>query len=161
MAKYLERNETLPPLNKLEYRFISNLYRYLTRQESGDDFRRQLYDDYIKLINICYFPNREDISQEWIDVIYTQCNILIDRDYLGPWTFIILNNSSHYRKIKQVLELIKNWSENPLYYGYAAMNEFFIVLDFLRKRFDSDKINIQDEVGKWPRQLRKRKGRKW
>ena len=42
---------------------MRNLYRYLTRQESGDDFRRQLYNDYINLINV-YLSLRDPNNKE-------------------------------------------------------------------------------------------------
>jgi len=156
MSNYLERNKKLSPLNTLEYIFIRSVYRYLTKQEQSKEEKNKLYKNYIELINICYFPNREEICRDWIEIIYRQCNILLDRDYYGPLTFITLNDHWHYKKMQQVLDLIKIWSENPLYYGYASKEEFFRTMDFLRKQFNSQKIDMYNAVGKWPRKFRKR-----
>jgi hypothetical protein len=160
MANYLQRNQKMSPLNTLEYIFLRDLYRYLTKQEVGSDFRLNLYNNYIKLINTCYFPNREDISKEWVEIIYKQCLILLDREMESHRTFIYLNSWNHYQKMIQVLDLIKNWSLNPLYYGYASKKEFFEDIDFLRKIFSENKIDIYSAVGKWPKKFRKRFERK-
>ena len=160
MNNYYERNRKLSPLNRLEHSFLKNLYLYLTKQEAGDEFRLELYNDYIRLINVCYFPNREDISRECADVIYIQCNILLDREMVGPLTFIYLNSWNHYQKMKQVIDLIKNWSLNPLYYGHATYKELFEDMDFLRKQFNRYRIDMHADVGKWPRKFRKRFNRK-
>lgn len=156
LANYVKRNNKLSPLYQKEYLFLKHLYWYLTRQDQGKDFRKELYEEYINLINICYFPNKEDFSLDWAEVIYYQCNILIDREYQSPITFIMLNDSRHYLKLKQTVELIYNWSQNPLYCGYASEKEFYKDIDFLRKQFSKDKIDMYEAVGKWPRKFRKR-----
>jgi hypothetical protein len=160
MANYLDKNKKLSPLNNLEYVFLRDMYWYLTKQELSQEHKKRLYKNYIELINICHFPNCEEISLNWVEIIYTQCKILLDRDYSGPRTFIVLNDNWHWGKMHQVLDLIKLWSVNPLYYGYASEKEFFIVIDFLRKQFNEQRRNIYHEVGKWPREFRKRFGRK-
>lgn len=131
-------------------------YQYLTKQVQTKEFKHQIYLDYIKLINVCHFPNREEVSLTWINIIHKQCCILLDRDHTNPSTFVLLNNEWHWLKMHQVVDLIKIWSINPLYHGYASESEFFEVMDFLRKQFNDHQINIYKAVGKWPRKFRKR-----
>jgi hypothetical protein len=71
-----------------------------------------------------------------------------------------MNSRWHYLKMLDIIKLIKNWGLNPLYYGYASQKEFFDDIDFLRKIFSENKIDIHSAVGKWPRKFRKRFGRK-
>lgn len=160
MSNYYERTGRLSPLNQLEYNFLRDLYLYLTRQENGDEFRMNLYNSYTRLINICYFPNLTSIDKKKVDIIHQQCLILLRREMLTNWSFIYLNRCDHYQKMVQVIELLKNWSLNPLYYGYASYKEFFEGIDFLRKQFNQYKIDMHADVGKWPRRFRKRFHRK-
>ncbi len=132
-------------------------YLYLTKQELGKDFKDELYKRYSRLVNVCYFPNREVICPDTVETIHAQMNILLDRDYSSPLTFINLNDSWHYSKMKQVVELLRIWNLNSFYYGYADQKEFFESMDFLRKQFNSQKIDIYAAVGKWPRKFRKRR----
>lgn len=156
MANYIHRTGTLSPLNTLEYVFMRSLYRYVTKQDQSKEEKERLYKNYIELINICHFPNREDICPDWVEIIYRQCNILLDRDFSGPRTFMILNDEWHWAKMHQVLDLMKIWSLNPLYYGHASHEEFFKAMDFLRKQFNENKADLYANVGKWPRKFRKR-----
>jgi hypothetical protein len=156
MANYMEKNGKFSPMNELEYIFLKELYMYLTKQEMSTDFKKQLYTDYIKLINLAYWCNRTDLNREMIDIIYKQCQLIVEGQYKGPLTFIMLNNKWHYQKFMQVLDLLYNWSINPQYYGYASEKEFFNDMDFLRKQFTENKIDIYAAVDKWPREFRKR-----
>ena len=156
MLNYYERNHKYSPLNFLEYNFLKLLYFYLTKQVMSVETKDTLYDNYIRIINLGYWCNRSDLNREMIDVIYKQCNIILEQQYSGPLTFIMLNNHQHYKKMKQVIELMHNWSINPQFYGYASKNEFFKDIDFLRKQFTENKIDIYSAVDKWPKEFKKR-----
>jgi len=156
MANYMERTGKYSPMNKLEYIFLKELYMYLTKQKLSKEFKKQLYSNYIKLINLGYWCNRADLNKEMQDIIYLQYQIILEAQYTGPVTFIMLNDKWHYHKMHQVLELIYNWSINPQYYGYASEKEFFEDMNFLRKQFTENKIDIYAAVDKWPREFRKR-----
>ena len=158
MANYIEKNKKLSPLNQLEYQFLRKIYWYLTKFKTDKEFKKDFYDIYIKLINLMHWCNREEINPEMLNIIFLQLEILLDRDFSGPYTFITLNNVSDYKEIKTVLKALKIWSLNPIYYGYASEKEFFSAMDILRKRIKKQDLYYQ--VGKWPREFRLRKGRK-
>ena len=156
MSNYMEKTGKYSPMNELEYIFLKELYMYLTKQEMSKEFRKQLYLNYIKLINLGYWCNRTDLNHDMIGIIYKQCQLIIEAQYTGPITFIMLNDKWHYHKLLQVVDLIYNWSINPQFYGYATEKEFFKDMDFLRKQYTENKIDIYDAVAKWPREFRKR-----
>jgi hypothetical protein len=156
MQNYIDRNQKFSPLNKAEYIFLKELYWYLTKQQMSKEFKKQLYENYIKIINLGYWCNRTDLNYDMIDTIYIQCQLILEDQYNGPATFILLNDSKHYQKLLQVIDLIYTWSINPLYYGYASEKEFFEDMDFLRKQFTENKVDIYAAVDKWPREFRKR-----
>jgi hypothetical protein len=156
MQNYIDRNGKYSPMNRLEYVFLKELYWYLTKQQMSSDFKKQLYENYIKLINLGYFCNRSDLNLEMMEIIHLQCQLILEENYSGPMTFIMLNNNWHYEKMLQIIDLIYNWSINPQYYGYASEKEFFNDMDFLRKQFTENKVDIYSAVDKWPREFRKR-----
>jgi hypothetical protein len=156
MANYIHKNGTMSPLNRLEYVFLRRLYRYVTKQHQEPGEKDRLYKNYIELINICYFPNREEICPDMVEIVYKQCNILLDRDFSGPRTFMILNDEWHWIKMHQIVDLMKAWSLNPLYHGYACKPQFFEAMGFLRKQFNENQQDMYANVGKWPRKFRKR-----
>ena len=156
LINYLDRNHKLSPLNKVEYLFLKKLYWYLTKQVQTQESKEELYYLYQKLFNVCFFPNRETININMVNIIYTQCQILLEREYKSPWSFIILNKQSHYQKLQNILLLLKNWTINEKRGPYMDEKEFWENMEFLRKEFNSDRIDIHYEVGKWPKKLRKR-----
>jgi len=156
MSKYIERTGKYSPMNELEYIFLKELYMYLTKQEMSKEFKKQLYTNYIKLVNLSYWCNCSEPNPEMQKIIYKQCNIILDWQYIGPFTFIMLNNNWHYEKMKQVIDLLYNWSINPHYYGYASEKEFFNNMNFLRKQFTENKVDLYAAVDKWPKEFRKR-----
>ncbi len=81
---------------------------------------------------------------------------LLDIDYNSNRTFITLNNTNHYLGMQQVLAMLYTWSRHPMYYGYASEGEFIQSIEFMRSRFNHHRINLFNEVGKWPRKFRKR-----
>ena len=81
---------------------------------------------------------------------------LLDVDFSSNRTFITLNNVDHYLGMQQVLAMLYTWSRNPLYYGYASEEEFYRSIEFMRKAFTGKHIDLFEEVGKWPRNLRRR-----
>jgi len=158
MIDYSDRTGKFSPLNQLEYNFLKMLYMFLTKQYQSPDSKHRLYEAYIKLVDVTYFPNRSTPNPELIDIIYKQFQIILDNEYKGPYTFILLNSELHYQKMFRVLKLIKNWQQNPDYYGFATEKEFYDLLFFIRRIFSKDKYNIDIEkaVGKWPKKLRQR-----
>jgi hypothetical protein len=156
----LNRIRSMPPLYKKEYVFLKELYMYLSKQVLTQEFKDNLYINYTELVDTCYFPNRETICFPMVETLYLQGLNILEREYNGPVTFIILNNENHYLKMRKILELLYNWSLNPEYYGFASEPEFWEAMEFLRKEFNKTKIDIEYQVGKWPRKFRKRRIRK-
>ncbi len=140
----------------MEYNLLNQMYRYLTKQETSYEFKEDLYHSYIKLTDKCYFPNKEEIDLNWVRIFCNQMRVLLDRDYNSPMTFLILNDSRHYQKMHQLIDIIELWNTDPEFYGFADYGEFYKVLDAYRKQFNYLKIDIPAAVGKWPRKDRKR-----
>ena len=160
MANYIERNKKLSPLNRLEYIFLRDLYRYLTKQILNQESKKRLYMYYIRLVDLCYFPNRPNFNKKIADVIYMQCLILLERDFNSEYTFILLNDFRHFQKIQKTLELLYNWAYSEDKGHFLSEREFWENMEFIRKEFNSEKIDLNYQVGKWPKKLRKRFWRK-
>jgi hypothetical protein len=107
-------------------------------------------------MDLCFFPNRDSINPEMVETIYLQCLILLERDFSGPKTFILLNKDWHYYKMRSILELFYNWALNEEKGHYLDEKEFWETMEFIRKEFNKETIDIYYEVGKWPKKLRKR-----
>ncbi len=99
------------------------------------------------------------MCKDWVNIIYDGINLIIDREYSGPRSFIILNDRWHYLHLRKAIDYIKEFSEDPQYYSFADFGEFYTVVDLLRTEFNHHKIDIPSAVGKWPRKDRKRFGR--
>lgn len=156
MQDYLSRNGKRSQLHILEYVFLKHLYMYLTKQQLSAEFKEELYTMYVELINLMSFPNRKGPSRRIQDAIHKHLKIILESEYNGPWTFILLNNTSHYKRMLRALDLLRTWSEHPEFYGYASEKEFWEAMEFMRKEFNDDVIDIHHAVGKYPRKFRKR-----
>ena len=156
LNNYIQRNKKYPPLARLEYYFLRDLYRYLTKQILRDQDKQRIFDEYQKLVNICYFPNKPEIDKTKINLIYNLSILLIERDYSGPYTFIQLNDNRHYKKLIEVIELFYNWAINDNKGNYMNQKEFWENMEFIRNEFNKFNIDLNYQVGKWPRNLRKR-----
>lgn len=156
MQNYYIRNKKMSPMHQLNFTFLKRLYMYLTKQELSKDFKKDIYDNYIQLVNSTYFPNRSDTNKNMHTVIYRMQRCIIDNEYKGPLTFILLNSEQHYLKLIQAVNLIYVWSTNPEYYGYANEKEFWETMEFLRKQFSENEVDMYAAVGKWPRKFRQR-----
>lgn len=155
-ANYIERNGKMSPLVEKEYIFLKGLYMYLTKQVLTQEFKNNLYKNYTELVDACFFPNRDSINKEMVECLYQLALIILEREKAGPVTFISLNLESHYKKMYKIIDLLRAWSINPQYYGHASEKEFWESIDFLRKLFNEDKIDIYYQTGKWPKKFRKR-----
>ncbi len=131
---------------------MNQIYQYLTRQTNS----KEVYDTYIDLTNKCYFPNREVICHDWVHLFCDQMRVLLDRDYSSPMTFIILNDGKHFKKMHQIIDIIELWNTDPTFHDFADQEEFFEILNAIRKQFNIIKIDIPSAVGKWPRKDRTR-----
>jgi len=157
LQNYIDRNKKRTPIMEMEYIFLKELYMYLTKQVLTKEFKDNLYTNYTKLVDVCYFPNRDSVDPTMVHCLYIMANVILDREEVGPYTFILLNNKEHHKKMREVLDLLRNWSLNPEWYGFASEKEFWESMEFLRKQFQ--KPDIYYEVGKWPKKFRKRRGR--
>jgi len=156
MLDYAERTKKFSPLNQLEYNFLKGLYQYLTKQYQTPEQKKELYNNYTLLIDKGYSFNRETPDPDILEIIYLQLKLILENEYKGPLTFITLNNNWHYERMNHIIDLIYTWSLSPGYYGYASENEFFDLVDFMRKEFNNNRVDITKAVGKYPRKLRKR-----
>jgi len=156
---YTIRNHKLSPMNRLEFQFMKRLYWYFTKQYNSTtpEFREYLYNDYIQLVNLTYKFNRVDQSPLMQDIIIEQLEIILEAEASGPRSFILLNFDDHVQKMRKAIKLFSVWFRNPDYYGYASEKEFFEAMDFLRKEFNRENIDIHDAVGKWPKKFRQRR----
>ncbi len=160
MQNYYIRTGQYSGLTQLEYIFLKHLYMYLTKQQTSMEFKEELYTIYTKLIDITYSMNRPEPCPRLQDAIYKHLDIILESEYHGPVTFIMLNSTEHYKKMQKAIRMLKVWGTNPLYSGYASEDEFWEAMNFLRKQFSYSEINFYNEVGKWPRKFRKRFRRK-
>ena len=156
MQNYTIRNKKLSPIHRLEFGFLKRLYWYLTKQKTDLEFKDNLYKNYTDIVNLSYFPNREDQNPKMQETVYLQSKIILEDEYQGPRSFILLNNSIHYNKMQQTIDLIYRWGINPEYHGYASEKEFWETMEFLRTQFNENKIDMYAAVGKWPRKFRTR-----
>ena len=160
MANYLHRNNKLSPLHRKEYLFLKNLYIYLTKQITNQKFKEQLYQEYTELIDILYFPNRDSVCPEMAETIYLDFKNLLYREMTSKYTFIQLNSIKHYQHMLKIVELIYNWTLNEDKGSFMDPDEFQETIDFLRKEFNKDKMDLNYYTGKWPKKFRKRFKRK-
>lgn len=156
MQNYTERNQKRNSLHVHEYMFLKHLYMYLTKQQTSTEFKDELYLLYIKIVNLSFFPNRKEPSPRLQDAFYKHMQIILETEYGSPWTFILLNTDGHYQKMLQSVEFLHTWAMNPQYYGYASENEFWDTMEFMRKQFTENKVDMYNATGKWPKQIRNR-----
>lgn len=145
----------MSPLTRQTYAFTKMIYQYLTRQQTGKDFRESIYLEYTKLMDICYSVNKAEMSDEWVSTVFNLIDFVIDREYSGPVTFILLNDNNHYLELKRAMEFLRYYNTAP-YYNYADFDEFYIVMDHFRKQFDNYPIDTPSAVGKFMRKDRVR-----
>jgi hypothetical protein len=156
MLRYLERNGKNSPLVEKEYIFLKYLYMYLTKQILDKESKKLLFKYYTDLVNLCYFPNLEDINKKMVYVIHLQCIIILEDQVKTPITFLQLNKESHKKKMEFILDLFENWALNDKKGNFMNEKEFWENLKFMRDQFNKDKIDIYYQIGKWPKKLRKR-----
>ena len=146
-------------MNRLEFSFLKSLYWYFTKQYNSTtpEFKEQLYNNYIRLINLTYKFNRADQNPLMQDVILEQLSIILDSETTGPRSFIMLNFEEHVKKMRRAIKMFGVWFKNPDYHGYASEKEFFEAIDFLRKEFNRDDIDQYKAIGKWPKKFRQRR----
>jgi hypothetical protein len=159
MQNYVVRNHKLSPMTRLEFQFLKRLYWYMTKQYSSTtkEFKEEIYKDYINIVNLTYKFNRIDQNPLMQETIIMQLRILLNNEISGPRSFIMLNFEGHVQKMKKTIDLFEIWFMNPDYHGYASENEFWEAMDFLRKQFNQDDIDIYKVIGKWPKKFRSRR----
>jgi len=159
MRNYSHRTGKFSPLNQLQYMFLKGLYQYLTRQHQTSEQKEAMYTNYTAIVDKGYFPNRETPNPQMLEIMYLQMQLILENEYKGQYTFILLNNSWHYQKMGYVLNMIYTWSLSPSYYGYASEEEFWELMNFIRKQFSNNEVDLVEAVGKYPKKLRRRFGR--
>jgi hypothetical protein len=155
-VSFYKRTGKFRPLDAKIYVFIKQMYWYLTKQELGAEFEYNLYRNYIELVDTTYKFNRETPDPNAIDMLYLRSKIILENEYSSPWTFILLNNSWHYYKMHDILDILYSISKNFIYYGHLDRKEFYDILVVLRTSFSQHRVDIQTAVGKYPRKIKSR-----
>ncbi len=118
--------------------------------------KEKLYKNYIDLINVCYFPNKEELDHDRLRIIIIQLQMLLDREYSSNITFIAQNNTDHYKIMHTVIDTLALWSRDASLYGYASEEEFYKTMNIFRRQFDKYTIDVIKSVGKYPKESRER-----
>ena len=142
---------------------MNQLYQYLTKQTTSQDSKEELYDNYITIINTCYFPNLAEMSIPKIEDAYIMMDILLDTEYASPSSFIILNDRKHYLKMKTVINFLMIQTLDQDILEYLSQEEFDQIIILYRKQFSNMAINsetLEKNVSKYPKKERIRFGRK-
>lgn len=135
------------------------MYFICTKQVSPNDikeFRDKMYNNYTKIVNLTYKWNREDPDPNIQRLVIDSMRLILRNEYSGPLTFIELNQTSHYKKMHNVITTFETWFTNKDYLGYASRSEFDEAVDTIRKEFNKDQVDFFSAVGKWPRKFRRR-----
>ncbi len=128
---YLRQNKKLSRLDTRIYYFLKSLYEYFISPRIDKKETKGLYEKYINLINFSFGLNGEEPREDLLEEIFSRMVYLLEREYSGPRTFILLNNHRHYELLRKAINDLQDLSA-PEYSGYAEYDEFVTKINIIK-----------------------------
>jgi len=154
---FFERTGRWSRIDTMLDQFILNIYKFMNGNHISG-LNTLIYEQYTRIIDLTYFPNEENMSRTLYRGFHIKARCALYRDYSSEYSFIELRDYNQYTKMKQVIDLIFMLGDKPEFYGYISELKFKEILLFIRKRFQGSKgkDTLNYNIGKWPKQLRRR-----